>query len=278
MNGKVCVIGAGPAGLAAARALRRHGVEYDQLERHSGVGGLWDIDNPGSAMYECAHFISSRTMSGFARLPDAGGLSRLPLAPADPRLPARLHRRVRAGPGDQVRHRSHRGGAGPGRWLVGRDRGRRAPAVPRRDLRQRRAVAPVPAAAARPVRRRDPAQQQLSQPGRPARPAGTGGRRGQLRLRHRGRRQPGHAARVPQRAARVLVHPEAHLRRPQRRVRGLRTARGKAAGAVGAGGVRRPPAVAARRSDQARAAAAGSSAAREPPDPEHRGVDAAAAR
>ncbi len=49
-----------------ARALRERGMEYDHLERHSGVGGLWDIDAPGSPMYESAHFISSRTVSGFS--------------------------------------------------------------------------------------------------------------------------------------------------------------------------------------------------------------------
>lgn len=41
-------------------------MEYDHLERHTGVGGLWDIDSPGSPMYESAHFISSRTVSGFS--------------------------------------------------------------------------------------------------------------------------------------------------------------------------------------------------------------------
>jgi len=65
----VLVVGAGPAGLATARALRARGVDYLQVERHDGVGGLWDIDNPGTPMYESAHFISSRTMSGFGGFP-----------------------------------------------------------------------------------------------------------------------------------------------------------------------------------------------------------------
>jgi len=65
----VCIIGAGPAGLATARALRARGLDYDQFERHSDVGGLWDIDAPGSPMYEAAHFISSRTMSSFSGFP-----------------------------------------------------------------------------------------------------------------------------------------------------------------------------------------------------------------
>jgi hypothetical protein len=62
---RVCVIGAGPAGLATGRALARLGIEYDQFDRHGDVGGIWDLDNPGTPMYESAHFISSRRTSGF---------------------------------------------------------------------------------------------------------------------------------------------------------------------------------------------------------------------
>ncbi|MGL6236955.1 MAG: flavin-containing monooxygenase [Segniliparus sp.] len=68
-NRRVCVIGAGPAGLSLARALRLVGVEYDQYERHNDVGGIWDLDNPGTPMYESAHFISSRQTSGFFDFP-----------------------------------------------------------------------------------------------------------------------------------------------------------------------------------------------------------------
>jgi flavin-binding monooxygenase-like protein len=64
-----CVIGAGPAGLAVARALAERHLPYTHIERHTGPGGIWDIDNPGSPMYESAHFISSRTLSGFGGWP-----------------------------------------------------------------------------------------------------------------------------------------------------------------------------------------------------------------
>ena len=64
-----CIIGAGPAGLAVARALAERDLPYTHLERHSDVGGIWDIDNPGTPMYDSAHFISSRTLSGFGGFP-----------------------------------------------------------------------------------------------------------------------------------------------------------------------------------------------------------------
>ena len=65
----VVVVGAGPAGLATARALRVRGLPYLQFERHRDVGGIWDIDNPGTPIYQSAHFISSRDRSGFFDFP-----------------------------------------------------------------------------------------------------------------------------------------------------------------------------------------------------------------
>ena len=66
---RICIVGAGPGGLVAARALKLAGIPYDQFERHSDVGGIWDIDNPGSSMYESAHFISSKFTSNFFGMP-----------------------------------------------------------------------------------------------------------------------------------------------------------------------------------------------------------------
>jgi amino acid transporter len=68
-DGRYCIVGAGPAGLITARALRLEGIDYDQFERHSDVGGIWDIASPGSPMYSSAHFISSRYTSGFLGYP-----------------------------------------------------------------------------------------------------------------------------------------------------------------------------------------------------------------
>lgn len=58
---KYCIIGAGPCGLAAARNLSKYNIAFDAFEIHSDVGGLWDIENPKSTMYESAHLISSKT-------------------------------------------------------------------------------------------------------------------------------------------------------------------------------------------------------------------------
>ncbi|MEO9782099.1 MAG: NAD(P)-binding domain-containing protein [Sedimentitalea sp.] len=63
------LIGAGPMGLAAAKTLQDQGIAFQGFELHSGVGGLWDIDNPKSTMYESAHLISSKRMTEFADFP-----------------------------------------------------------------------------------------------------------------------------------------------------------------------------------------------------------------
>ncbi|MGV8876569.1 MAG: flavin-containing monooxygenase [Rhodoglobus sp.] len=65
----IAIIGAGPSGLAAARALDRAGIRYVGFESADDVGGLWNIDNPRSTVYESAHLISSRTTTEFHELP-----------------------------------------------------------------------------------------------------------------------------------------------------------------------------------------------------------------
>ena len=63
------VIGAGPMGLATARNLQKLDIPFIGLELHNDVGGLWDIDNPHSTMYDSAHLISSKRMTEFAEFP-----------------------------------------------------------------------------------------------------------------------------------------------------------------------------------------------------------------
>jgi cation diffusion facilitator CzcD-associated flavoprotein CzcO len=69
MPQRTAVIGAGPSGLAAARALTRAGIEVVGFEASSTVGGLWNIDNPRSSVYGSAHLISSRTTTEFREFP-----------------------------------------------------------------------------------------------------------------------------------------------------------------------------------------------------------------
>lgn len=66
---RIAIIGAGPGGVCAARWLMANGIPFDLLERSKDVGGIWDIAAPGSPIYESAHFISSKTLSGFRDFP-----------------------------------------------------------------------------------------------------------------------------------------------------------------------------------------------------------------
>ena len=59
----VLVIGAGPGGLAAMAALSQAGVAFEAIESHAGVGGIWDVSNPMSTVYEGLHMVTSRFTS-----------------------------------------------------------------------------------------------------------------------------------------------------------------------------------------------------------------------
>ena len=65
----IALIGAGPSGLAAARNLQKQGLPFQGFEAHTDVGGLWNIDNPRSTVYESAHLISSKTTTEFSEFP-----------------------------------------------------------------------------------------------------------------------------------------------------------------------------------------------------------------
>ncbi|CUS47911.1 MAG: dimethylaniline monooxygenase (N-oxide forming) [Idiomarinaceae bacterium HL-53] len=72
------VIGAGPMGLVMARELLRYGIPFQGFELHSGPGGLWDIENPHSTMYESAHLISSKTMTELKEFPMSDSVATYP--------------------------------------------------------------------------------------------------------------------------------------------------------------------------------------------------------
>lgn len=69
MQDRVAIVGAGPAGLTLGRDLAALGVPFTIFERNADVGGLWNDADPASPVYDAAHLISSRTMTGFADYP-----------------------------------------------------------------------------------------------------------------------------------------------------------------------------------------------------------------
>jgi Flavin-binding monooxygenase-like len=58
------LVGAGPLGMAVARALKQHGIPYAQLESAEAVGGNWR-----DGVYQTAHIISSRKTTEFTDYP-----------------------------------------------------------------------------------------------------------------------------------------------------------------------------------------------------------------
>lgn len=67
----VCIIGAGPSGIAAAKNCQQNGISYDIFEKNDKVGGNWVFNSKTghSSVYENTHIISSRTMSEYEDYP-----------------------------------------------------------------------------------------------------------------------------------------------------------------------------------------------------------------
>ena len=74
----IALIGAGPSGLAGARNLQKQGISFQGFEAYTDVGGLWNIANPRSTVYESAHLISSKRMTEFAEFPMADSVADYP--------------------------------------------------------------------------------------------------------------------------------------------------------------------------------------------------------
>lgn len=75
---RFAIVGAGPNGLIAARAFKRGGLDFDILERHDAVGGIWNIDNPNSPVYQTCNFISDRASSAMVGYPMPEGIPVFP--------------------------------------------------------------------------------------------------------------------------------------------------------------------------------------------------------
>src|ERR1035437_8699348 len=68
--GRACVIGAGPSGIAAAKALHERGIPFDCFERRSRVGGLWAItDGEVQASYPSLECNTSKRKTEFSDFP-----------------------------------------------------------------------------------------------------------------------------------------------------------------------------------------------------------------
>jgi thioredoxin reductase len=68
---RVCIIGAGPSGIGAAKALLAAGLDVVVYEKNTEVGGNW-IFKPGpshSSVFETTHIISSKAMSEYDGFP-----------------------------------------------------------------------------------------------------------------------------------------------------------------------------------------------------------------
>lgn len=64
-----CIVGAGPHGLIVARALASVGIPFTICERGGDVGGIWNMENPGTPMYDSCHFVSSKNGSAYFDFP-----------------------------------------------------------------------------------------------------------------------------------------------------------------------------------------------------------------
>lgn len=74
----IALIGAGPSGLAGARNLQKLGLPFQGFEAYTDVGGLWNINNPRSTVYESAHLISSKRTTEFTEFPMPVGTADYP--------------------------------------------------------------------------------------------------------------------------------------------------------------------------------------------------------
>jgi Flavin-binding monooxygenase-like len=73
---KIAIIGAGPAGISVARALKQKGIAYDQFEADDAIGGNWR-----HGVYRTAHIVSSRKTTEFPDYPMPSHYPDFPSAP-----------------------------------------------------------------------------------------------------------------------------------------------------------------------------------------------------
>ena len=77
---RVAIVGAGPSGLAALRALDRAGFDATAYERGARIGGVWTLEDRPTASYRSLHLITSRARTEFAEHPMPAGTPDYPSA------------------------------------------------------------------------------------------------------------------------------------------------------------------------------------------------------
>ncbi|WP_084572631.1 flavin-containing monooxygenase [Methylocapsa aurea] len=68
-SSRFCVIGAGAAGVTAAKNLKALSIPFDLIEREDDVGGNWHYGKPCSSIYQSVHMISSKKFSEYTDFP-----------------------------------------------------------------------------------------------------------------------------------------------------------------------------------------------------------------
>lgn len=66
-SSRFCIIGAGAAGISAAKNLKEQAIPFDIIEREDDIGGTWYFGKAFSSIYKSVHMISSK---GFSQYPD----------------------------------------------------------------------------------------------------------------------------------------------------------------------------------------------------------------
>lgn len=64
-----CVIGAGPAGICAAKHLSQWGLPFELVEREDDIGGTWNYGRSCCRVYETVHLLTSRKLTEYTDYP-----------------------------------------------------------------------------------------------------------------------------------------------------------------------------------------------------------------
>lgn len=68
-SSRFCIIGAGAAGISAAKNLKAQSIPFDVIEREDDIGGNWYYGKACSSIYKSVHMISSKEFSQYTDFP-----------------------------------------------------------------------------------------------------------------------------------------------------------------------------------------------------------------